>query len=84
MPVPHRWPAAVADVGVGDYPEMVSHGINAVNKTIMTAVLFSACSAYDRALHTGARLCPGCCGASRVWGRPAAGLLSSLSLSLSL
>ncbi len=45
-------PAAAANFGVGDLPEMVSNGINSVNKGALAVLLFQACAQYDRALHT--------------------------------
>ena len=45
-------PAAVADFGVGDLPEMVSNGINTVNKGALAVLLFHACARDDRDLHT--------------------------------
>jgi hypothetical protein len=43
---------ATAEFGAGDYPGVLSNGINATNKALMAWLVFQACGSFDRALHT--------------------------------
>ena len=43
---------AAAEFGAGDYPGVLSNGINATNKLLMALLVFQACGSFDRALHT--------------------------------
>uniref|UniRef100_A0A7S0R434 Uncharacterized protein n=1 Tax=Chlamydomonas leiostraca TaxID=1034604 RepID=A0A7S0R434_9CHLO len=44
--------STVADFGVGEIPSGVGDAINAFNKGLTAALLFSAAASFDRALHT--------------------------------